>query len=617
MLVPAKLAWRGATPYSAEFDDVYHSAAGGPAQARHVFLGGNGLPARWRGRRAFAVLETGFGLGVNFLATLAAWRADPERCERLHFVSIERFPLGKEDLISAHRRYPEFAAEAARLAECWPPLLPGVHRVELEGGRVTLTLLFGDVAGVRELALAADAFYLDGFAPAKNPEMWAPQVLRHLGRVAARGATLATWSVAAPVRAALETSGWKVEKRAGFGGKREMLCGILARPPRRAPLAEASPSRERRALVVGAGVAGAAVAERLCARGWHATLVERRAAPAEEASGNPAGAFHPVVSPDDSVFARLTRAAYLHLSARWPALEGLRWQRCGVLQLARDDGEAASQQRAIAALAPPAEYAQWLDAARASAAAGVPLAAGGAWFPGSGWVSPKSLVAALLARCASNLEARFGSEVRSIEFSGEEWKANLEGKQPVSAPVLVLANAADAARLAPLPALRLRRVRGQLTLVPAIEGLRTVLLRGGMALPEIDGSSVIGASYDLSDEDASPRADSHAGNLERLEALVPGAASGLDPARLEGRVGFRAAAPDRLPLAGPLADARGPRLYGAFAYGSRGLLWAGLAAELIAARLEGEPLPLERKLAAALDPGRFALRAARRPTITA
>ncbi len=151
-------------------------------------------------------------------------------------------------------------------------------------------------------------------------------------------------------------------------------------------------------------------------------------------------------------------------------------------------------------------------------------------------------------------------------------------------------------------------MRGQLTLVPAIAGLDHVLLRGGMALPGVGGVSVVGASYDIDDADPRLRTDSHAGNLARLEHMLPGASRGLDPGHLDGRVAFRAVVRDRLPMVGPLGNG----LSGAFAFGSRGLLWASLAGEIIASMLEGEPLPVERKLAAAVDPGRFKLRAARR-----
>jgi tRNA 5-methylaminomethyl-2-thiouridine biosynthesis bifunctional protein len=588
-LIPATLAFAtGGTPYSEEYGDVYHNAAGGLAQANYVFLQGNDLPARWRGRRSFTILETGFGFGLSFAETLRAWRADAHRCERLHFASIEKHPFAARDLTEISRKY----AGIEELATRWPMLVPGMHRIKFDDRKVTLTLFFGDIAeGLPQLQLAADAIYLDGFAPAKNPAMWEPRLLRHLGRLAAPGATVATWSVAARVRAALEGAGFAVEKIKGFGTKREMLRGNLIEWKK--PPLEKNPARS--AIVIGAGVAGAAVAERLASRGWQVAIIERHARPAAEASGNPGAVFHPVVSPDDSVVARMTRAAFLYLLHHWKNIGGLEWARCGVLQMARDERESASQRRALETLGYPGEYAQ-CGAAR-----------GGIWFPQAGWLRPGSLVDGLLSHFP--IEKIFGREVFSLSREENIWKANdMQNRVIASAPVAILANAADALRLSPQPAIPLRRVRGQLTLVPAIKGLDHVLLRGGMVLPGIDGTSVIGASFDVGDEDPRLRADSHAANLARLEQMLPGASRGLDPEKLDGRVAFRAVSRDRLPLVGPLGEG----LFGAFAYGSRGLLWASLAGEIIASMLEGEPLPVERKLVAALDPGRFALRAARR-----
>lgn len=602
-LAPARLAFAAdGTPFSQAYGDVYHSAEGGLAQARHVFLQGNGLPERWRGRRAFTIVETGFGFGLSFLTAWQAWREDPARCERLDFVSVEKHPFAAADLAILLKKFPQLKTQAAELHAGWPMLLPGMHRLEFEQGRVVLTLAFGDVADtLPQLQLAADAVFLDGFAPAKNPDMWAPPVLRHLGRLAAPDATLATWSVAAPVRSALEAAGFAVEKRKGFGSKKEMLVGRLIQRNRTNP--PGNSTNNRAAIVIGAGVAGAAACERLASRGWQVTLIERHDGPAAEASGNHAGVFHPVVSPDDSLFARFTRASFLFLLNQWKNLDNLEWQRCGVLQLARDAAERESQKRALEMLGYPARYAQFDEAK------------GGIWFPEAGWVRPRSLVQALLLRSA--IETKFGREVAGLEHEGGNWIAKDRHEKTIaSAPVVVLANAADALRLSPQKEVRLRRVRGQLTLVPAIEGLKHVVLRGGMALPGVEGVSVVGASYDIGDEDAELRADSHAGNLARLEQMLPGASAafkpGLDPEKLDGRVAFRAVVRDRLPLIGPLADARGAGLYGAYAYGSRGLLWAGLGGELLASLIEGRPLPIERKLAAAVDPGRFALRAARK-----
>jgi tRNA 5-methylaminomethyl-2-thiouridine biosynthesis bifunctional protein len=576
---PARLHFKEGTPYSEAYGDVYHSEAGGPAQARFVFLQGNEVQRRWAGRERFVILETGFGLGLNFLTTWQAWRGQPGK---LHYVAVEKHPFSLEDLRTLHARYPEFEKEAAELHSVWPLLVPGGHRAELSGN-VVLTLFFADIKIARDLRLAADAFYLDGFAPAKNPDMWSPALMRSLSRLAAPGATAATWSVAASVRHALEATGWAVEKCKGFGDKKEMLRASYAKRV-------AEPVRpQRKASVVGAGLAGAAICERLCARGWEVTLHERQAEPAAEASGNHAGAFHPVATPDDSVFARLTRAGFLYAVSNWKKYEELRWDPCGALQLAREKKEEDSQRKAAAGQ--PAEYVQYVDREEAARHAGVPLAAGGLWFPQGGWIQPRSLVRAQLAACGDRLRTNFSSEKKEIEKH----------------ELVILANSSEAPKLHPVPHLRLRRVRGQLTYVPEdrIEPPHVVVLRGGMVLPPVDGLCVVGATYDLEDEDPAPRAESQAGNLERLRNIL---AVNLKEEEFENRVAFRSVAPDRLPLVGKM----GENLYGAFAYGSRGLVWAALAAELLASGLEGEPLPLEGKLADALDPGRFARRMMRR-----
>jgi tRNA 5-methylaminomethyl-2-thiouridine biosynthesis bifunctional protein len=341
-------------------------------------------------------------------------------------------------------------------------------------------------------------------------------------------------------------------------------------------------------VVVGAGVAGAAVCERLCARGWEVQLVERHAEPAQEASGNHAGTFHPIVTPDDSVFARLTRASYLYCLRRWVSLENLRWDPCGVLQLARDAKEETSQRASIAALGLPPEYAQYVTREEASAHAGVPVAAPGLWFPEGGWIQPRSLVEAQLAACGNRLKTLFGKNISQLP----------------DAPAVILANSADAPKLQDIPHLRMRRVRGQISHLAAddIEAPHVVVLRGGMILPPVGGICVVGASFDLDDSDPTPRAESDAGNLERLKRIFP---LTENPRIVGSRVSFRAVTPDRLPVVGKL----GAGVYGAFAYGSRGLIWAALAAELIASELEGEPLPIEGKLADALHPWRFARRA--------
>ncbi|PRE19149.1 bifunctional tRNA (5-methylaminomethyl-2-thiouridine)(34)-methyltransferase MnmD/FAD-dependent 5-carboxymethylaminomethyl-2-thiouridine(34) oxidoreductase MnmC [Burkholderia multivorans] len=651
-LVPATLAFRDdGTLVSPAYGDIYHSAAGAIAQANHVFVAGNGLPARWQQRRTFTIVETGFGTGCNFLATWAAWRDDPARCERLHFVSVEKHPFSREDLRRAAAHIvanTTISANVDVLADAWPPLVPGVHRLEFDAGRVVLTLVFGDaLERLPTLVARADAFYLDGFAPSKNADLWSIDVFRALARMADEHATFATYSSSGVVKRALDEAGFAYRKVDGFAGKRAMLVGEYAprwrmrrhEPPRAWPNAAA-----RRALVIGAGVAGCAVVERLAARGWNVTLIERHERIASEASGNPAGVFHPLMTRDDNVASRLTRAGFLYALARWRALEagGHAFARSthGMVHLAESADDFARMRDAFDALGAPSDYARLLDTDAARAYLNLPVAHGGLLFPHGGAVWPAALADAQCAAAGDRVQRLTRTEVARLERNGDEWHAlDAHGRTLAQAPVVVLANAGDAVRLAGLRHVALQPVRGQLTLLPAASAspLPCPAIGDGYAVPLDDGTLLIGATFEPDDVDPAIRVAGHAENLERVRRLLPGLIGDV-PAldTLRGRVAFRWVAGDRLPLIGPLADEaqavanaralsgakardlpRMPGLYGAFGYGSRGLVWAALGAELIASQLDGEPWPIERELAEAVDPARFLIRALRARQVSA
>jgi tRNA 5-methylaminomethyl-2-thiouridine biosynthesis bifunctional protein len=656
-LIPAILAFReDGTPFSPAYDDIYHSAAGALAQAEHVFLSGNGLPARWRGRRLFTIVETGFGLGGNFLATWKAWRADPSRCERLAFVSIEKHPFGADDLSELLARMvadATVAPLAEQLTRAWPMLTPGLHRLEFEGGRVTLTIAFGDALEMLpKLWLRADAFYLDGFSPAKNPDLWSPVIFKSLARLAGEGATLATYTCAGHVRRALTEAGFECMKTEGFAGKRAMLVGRFAprwRVRRHEPPLPFAVG-ERHAVVIGAGLAGCALADRLAMRGWRVTLVERHGRAGCEASGNPAGVFHPLLSRDDSVASKITRAGFEHALAQWQRLEQAGYAfgrtKAGLLQIASDDDELSGLAQAIESLGYPPELASPVSAAEARTVAGALVPRGGCFYPRGGSLDPAALCAALCANAGEAIAWHTGSEADRVERKGDAWNvSNRDGKVIARARVVIFANARDAARLAGLAYAPTRVVRGQLTRLPpdVARDLRVPTIGDGYAIPLPDGL-LTGATYDIDDIGEDLRALSHAENLDRLARLLPALSqpalhdggqthsspTSLDPSTLAGRVAFRCVTSDRLPMIGALADEaaskhqaaalrgawpldlpRAPGLYGSFAFGSRGLVWASLGAELIASQLEGEPWPLERDLAEALDPARYLLRALR------
>lgn len=609
------------------YDDIYHSADGGPGQAQHVFLGGNGLPERWRGRARFTILENGFGTGLNFLATWAAWRADPDRPGRLHFLAVEKHPFAVADLARAHAPWIEHHFIADALRHAWPVATPGFQRLEFAGGRVVLTLMLGDAGHVlRRLRARVDAFYLDGFDPRKNPDMWSVELFRRCARLAAPDATLATWCVAGAVRQALNEAGFATEKRPGFASKREMLVGRLAVPQAGDP--PARPARQ--AVVLGAGLAGCAIAERLAGRGWRVELLERHGAPAAEASGNLAGIVRPLLSRDDNQASRLNRACFLHAGRTWAALDRAgrppRRRLDGLLQIARDPAHEALQ-RDLAGAYPP-DYVRFLERDAAAHALGCATAFGGWWFPGGGWAHPPGICRSLLAAGGLNLDFRAHAEVARMERRDGAWRLlDADGAVLAEAPVVILASGAQATRLAQAAGLPISPVRGQVSHIPAgrLPKLAHPLCREGYLTPAFDGVHCLGASYAY-DAETAPRAEEHAGNLLRLAHMLPGAEQGLDASALDGRVGFRAATPDRLPLVGALPDLsaplprdcrladlpRQPGLHGLLGLGSRGLVWSALAAESLASQLDGDPMPLESDLVEAMDPARFRLRAHRR-----
>lgn len=661
------------TPWSATYGDVYHTTDGGPGQARHVFLGGNNLPERWQGKDRFVILETGFGTGLNFLATWAAWRDDPGRADRLHYLSVEKHPFRVEDLAVLHERWPELADLSRQLRAVWPTLVPGFHRLEFEGGRLTLTLLLGDAELILpQLQARIDAIYLDGFSPAKNPDLWSPQLFKRLGRMVTPDATLATWSVAGSVRRALEDIGFSIEKRPGFGHKREMLTGRFSPKPWQTPHPAHTPPARRHAIVIGAGLAGTACCDRLASRGWRITLIDGNPAPAMAASGNLAGIVMPLVSRDDNIASRLSRAAYLHALRTWRTVDcdqtpqGHRsraggspvksdlmpaavdmadtmtaakvdhphpWSTCGVLQLARDSRHEQVQRALVGEMGYPPEFVTYLNKETAEARVGQPLPCGGWLFSQGGWAHPPGICTLNMAHAGDKVQPRFGETIQSVQRAGESWQVlNEAGNVIAEAAVVILASGADASLIAQARHLPLQRIRGQVSHVPqgSMPTLSMAVCREGYATPGLNGFHAVGASYDVDDDDTNPRIEDNAGNLARMERLFPGVTVELDPAHLSARVGFRAVPPDRLPLVGALPDhaaacssaatqlrdlPRHDGLYAALGYASRGLVWSALMAELLVCQIEGEPLPMEKDLADAVDPGRFLLKQTRRRSI--
>jgi tRNA 5-methylaminomethyl-2-thiouridine biosynthesis bifunctional protein len=375
-------------------------------------------------------------------------------------------------------------------------------------------------------------------------------------------------------------------------------------------------------------------------------MIERRPHPASRASSGFAGVFQPHVSRDDCILSRIARNGYLYAVSRWEALRGhirgSAWERCGVLQLPRQFDEEPWMRETLAALDHPLDYVEYVEKDRAEALSGSHLHSGGWWFPGAGWARPSALIAAQIAGAdarqatGASLTTHFDVTGQTIARGGDGWQAfAIDGSLIATAPVLILANAHDVTRLASLGH-PLKRIRGQVTYVPAESCAppHIVLTGTGYVLPAACGVVLVGSTYDY-DEDPVPRVSGHEANLDRVSRFLPNALDeSIAAANLDGAVGFRCVAADRMPVVGVMPDIdearerreelRGahlpdlPRqsgLYCASGFASRGLIWAELAGEMLGSLLEGEPSPLENDLAAAVDPGRFLLRQLRQRSL--
>ena len=606
------LSWQNGLPFSSRFDDVYFSAESGLEEARHVFLKGNRLDQRFAtlsNKQGFTIGETGFGTGLNFLCAWQLFEQVAPEGASLDFFSTEKFPLDVDELRAALAIWPDLKPFYDELIQHWWRWVPGWNRWNFADGRVRLTLAIGDVdETLPQLPSGSvDAWFLDGFSPSKNPEMWTDSVLMQLARTSNTEATMATYTSAGWVRRGLQRAGFSIEKVPGYGRKREMVCGQLFRPSH--PLeSQRRPTRPQSAIVIGGGIAGCAAAYALAKRGVGVTLLERSTHLASAASGNSRGILHARFGASDNLLHRFVLASYGHaltlLDEVLPVDGDLRSE-CGLLQLNFSPNES----KRITQLAKgewPEHLFRVIDDTEASDLTGIKMESGGLWFPSGGWVVPPALCARLVDDPL--IESRLGHQVEMLTQFDDEWLAegcNGEGEGwEIKADLVVVCCAHSALALDQFSQFPLTAVRGQVSLIPETQSsrsLRSVVCGDGYCAPALQSLHIIGASHSFNDESLDVRPCDHADNLARMAAHSPAlreALGEIDIDHLEGRASVRCSAPGAMPLVGEVQSG----LYCSLAHGTRGLITAGLAGETIAAMACGQLSPLPESILSALAP---------------
>lgn len=648
-------------PVASDFDDVYFSQVSGLLETEYVFVENNHLLQRWQSfhQPHFVIAETGFGTGLNALVTFEKFsrfrQQNPNAVlKTLYFISTEKFPLSQQDLHQALLQWPTLSTFIEPLLQQYPVAVEGCHRMIFADGAIVLDLWLGDLQHSlpkwqSQTSGRVDAWYLDGFAPSKNPEMWSNSLFEKMALLANDNCTFATFTAAGFVKRGLMNVGFTVEKRKGFGRKRDMLAGHIKRPQRTSSLrgyfkrnsAEKSTASASNLAIIGSGLAGANTAFALAQKGLSSTIYCKDQQAAQGASGNPQAGFYPQLNAEAGFTSQIQALSFQFAVNRYNTLTKMGYKFdhdwCGVVQLGFNAKVLARQHKLIKNQHWPEALIEAVNQHQVEALAGVPLPYSGLHIPLGGWVNPAQLIEALLK--AADKEA--GSQLVcnktlvALERQDEHWRMCWNDGTESCANTVIFATGSDSHYLDFCDQLPTRLVRGQVEAIPTqtpLTALKTVLCHKGYLTPAYNQHHALGSTYIKNDTNTDYRASEQQLNLSMQEKAM----SKCDwieqiEAGSRGRAAIRCGAPDHLPIVGAIPDTDKqkqqysdlykalpnhhyedaldhPNLYILTGLGSRGLTTSALMAELLASQIAGHPLPLAKELLNALNPNRFLIK---------
>ncbi|MEH6444195.1 MAG: bifunctional tRNA (5-methylaminomethyl-2-thiouridine)(34)-methyltransferase MnmD/FAD-dependent 5-carboxymethylaminomethyl-2-thiouridine(34) oxidoreductase MnmC [Oceanospirillaceae bacterium] len=652
------ILWKDNTPFSQQFEDYYYNSDGGIDETLHVFVNPNNIVDRYCSQtdNYFCINETGFGTGLNFYCTVAAIQqvSSLVLSKPLYFFSSELFPLSVDDFKKSVTNFVQFKHITDQICAQYPPPIKGFHRIILNEGSVYLTLMFDDsLSAFKQCQHVTQAWYLDGFSPAKNSDMWQPALFEQLARLSETNrTTLATFTSAGFVRRALQETGFEISKHNGFGKKREMISGLftqknaahsIAKPWFNLPNDSVIPHHQtptnaiKHVAIIGAGLAGCTSAEALARRGIKVTIFDAANDICAHASGNIQGALYAKLpsKPTVSGELHLTGMEYsLRLLEIYQCFDNNIAQQCGLLQLATNEKEAAQQQDLLTQNYYHNSVVYWVDAEQASLLAGTKTPFSGLFFPRSGWVAPKNFCQKIIS--SNSISLMLNTEISELtQLPDNRWQLSTANSQEFTFDAVIVANANSAKQFAQLHELSTKAIRGQVTHceAQAENDLKTVVCGAGYISPAIKKQFCFGASFDLHNLDSQLKHLDQQTNINNLKKVLPQFAAKLTfTEQLQGKVAQRCSSPDYLPLVGPapihqqfiekyaklrkdknwrFENSPAPNYHGLFintGHGAKGLITCPLSAEYLACLIAKQPSPLPTQLSNALHPARFVIK---------
>ncbi|MES3008161.1 MAG: bifunctional tRNA (5-methylaminomethyl-2-thiouridine)(34)-methyltransferase MnmD/FAD-dependent 5-carboxymethylaminomethyl-2-thiouridine(34) oxidoreductase MnmC [Pseudomonadota bacterium] len=679
ILENAEIVWQeNGAPYSSRFADIYFSRQGGLEETEHVFIAANRLQERWQTldtllreevstdtnsdrtpQRCFTIAELGLGTGLNFLCCWRAWQQLQPTHLRLHYIACEKFPMQTSMLAQALASWPELSNFSVSLLNAYPDHSPGYHRLQLHsqdgGSAVTLDLYYGDAAEMLAAQplrdrVKVDAWFLDGFAPRVNPDMWSTALLATMARLSRSGTTLSTYSVAGQVVRNLQECGFQVSKQPGFGQKRHMLHGEFVRSAQTASTSKASApwlqlpdytATTREVIVIGAGLAGCSAAYALARRGFHVTVLEQHGEIASGASGNRQAVLQCRLSNAVNAGWQFNLQAFLYASRHFNAIQrdsaDIQWHPCGVLNL--DTAFSSRRERCpeVRLEFYSEQVVRRVEQQEAAALCGMAIDGGGNFLPLGGWLNPVALCRAWLQHPLIQFVGN--TPVERLEYQNRQWQIFSAGQSDAicSAPTVIIANSFAAQRFSQTACLSLTPLRGQVSYLQesaATRSLRSVVCGLSYVSPAHAGQHSAGASYSKDVSDLAISSKEHQENVAGISDHFEGRPLSVE-ALNGGRVSVRASTGDRMPIAGPVPDFAAlaalyptlkqwerqaptqlppclPGLYINVGHGSHGVTNCPLIGEYLASLIGNEVSPLQQPLSDCLHPARFLLRELRR-----
>ncbi|WP_257174171.1 bifunctional tRNA (5-methylaminomethyl-2-thiouridine)(34)-methyltransferase MnmD/FAD-dependent 5-carboxymethylaminomethyl-2-thiouridine(34) oxidoreductase MnmC [Colwellia sp. M166] len=650
------------SPYSHQFNDIYFDTNQGTSQSECVFIDGNNISARLaKHPEDFVIAETGFGTGLNFLLTLAVFHR-LKQCQnqhdtgnsttsKLHFISVEKYPLSKVQLTQSLKALPQLTFFSQQLIEQYPETPANNITLSFLDGSVTLQLIFDDATqGLASLnskekphnQALVDAWFLDGFSPEKNPEMWHAGLFQQVARLSKEQATLTTFTVAGKVRRQLIAVGFRVEKRQAVGKKNELLSAVFQQNPNsgKGYQQRAIIAKPQHVSIIGGGIASACAAYALTKSGVKVTVYCQDFSVAQGASSNNIGAIYPLIHQQADDISLFYQRAFEQAVDYYKAIQeqGFNFDHdwCGLLEISYKPALELRQQHIANSAVWPKSLVKSIDKVQASHHASIRLNNGGLFFPQAGWVAPAQLVKQIFkaAESSNRLRIETGCKVDKIsQQSDGKWLLH-SSKKDYLTDVLIYCGGAQGIPLNMIKQLPLTSVRGQVSSMASnekIAKLSTVICHKGYLTPANNNLHCIGATFKKNSFDSDSKPEEDQFNLDMIEKCLPGLTQWQNSDVISSKARLRCMTPDHMPMVGAMPDIEAHKaqyqhlskdkrwrynqqapmiknLYMMTGLGARGLCTAPLLADVLTADICGTPYPLDNEQLFNLAPNRFVIR---------